>query len=82
MDYKSHYKNGSVLYEDYGNFNFGAVGTALGFPEWLLLREAGRKQMADGHSLPEWGNPGPLGAFWAGSGSFGDEPIDQYWIDG
>lgn len=36
------YKQSSSVYQDFGNFNYGAVGTAVGFPDSVLLREAGR----------------------------------------
>jgi hypothetical protein len=67
-------------YEAGGNFNYGATGRALGLSERFLLREAGRAQQAAGTSLPEWGSPGSRWNPWGGSGSFGDDPGDQYWI--
>lgn len=67
-------------YEDFGNFHYGATGTAFGFPESVLLNMAGRAQKAAGNSLPAYGEPGPI--FWpfSGTGSYGDDPKDQYWI--
>ena len=52
------YKQRGHQYENFGNFHYGVVGAALGLPEWLLLREAGRAQQAAGSSKPEWGDPG------------------------
>lgn len=33
--------------EDFGNFNYGATGAALGLPDWMLYRVAGVKQVKD-----------------------------------
>jgi len=46
------YKNVPVVnenerIEDFGNFNYGATGAALGIPEDLLHRAAGDKQLSD-----------------------------------
>ena len=75
------YKQRGKQYEDFGNFHFGVVGRAFGFPSNILLREAGRAQMEAGTSRPGWGEPGPR--FWpfGGSGSFGDDPADQDMIN-
>ncbi len=73
------YKQLDPGFEDFGNYNYGYTGTALGLPSGFLLRQAGRAQKSAGTSLPEWGNPGPLGLF-GGSGSFGDDPHDQIMI--
>ncbi|WAH54532.1 polymorphic toxin type 44 domain-containing protein [Pseudescherichia vulneris] len=61
-------------YDDFGNFNYGAVGTAAGFPEQVLLRGAG---WAQGHSGN--GNPAKFGV-WYGAAPYGDDPADQVWI--
>lgn len=74
------YKQQGSEYEPYGNFNYGVTGRSVGFPPIILLQEAGRAQSAAGTSLPAWGSPGALGQPWTGSGSFGDDPVDQFWI--
>ncbi|CAN7591582.1 polymorphic toxin type 44 domain-containing protein [Pseudoduganella sp. LjRoot289] len=74
------YKQRGALYQDFGNFNYGAVGTAVGFPSVTLAREAGRAQQAAGTSRPEWGKPGPILNPMAGIPPYGDDPEDQAWI--
>ncbi|MEM7482379.1 MAG: polymorphic toxin type 44 domain-containing protein [Acidobacteriota bacterium] len=74
------YKQQGRQYEDFGNFNYGATGRALGLPERLLLREAGRAQQAAGTSLQDWGEPGLRVNPFGGSGFFGDDPKDYHWI--
>jgi hypothetical protein len=74
------YKQRGPEYQNFGNFNYGATGRALGLSEGLLLREAGRAQQAAGTSRPEWGDPGSRLNPWGGTGSFGDDPVDQFWI--
>jgi hypothetical protein len=44
MDYK---KGGHHEYRDFGNFNYGAFGTAMGLPPYLLHSGAGVQQMLD-----------------------------------
>ena len=65
-------KQGKILtsYEDFGNFNYGATGAALGLDLEVLLKAAGGYQVYEKHSRPEWGNPlsGP---------PYGDDPKDQ-----
>ena len=64
------YKQQDRKYEDYGNFNFGATGTAFGIPEDILLRGAGAaNQIAD---PTRKGLGGPLGEY-----PYGDDPDDQ-----
>ncbi|PTQ66540.1 RHS repeat-associated protein [Nitrosomonas oligotropha] len=66
-DYKQQGQNRK--YEDFGNFNFGATGTAFGIPEIVLHRGAGMaSQIAD----PQRKN---LGNFW-GKYPYGDDPND------
>lgn len=70
-------------FEDFGNFNYGATGRALGFSEETLLRMAGVKQVQDNHSHPDWGVPANIFAAFLGVGGkapFGDDPYDQMWI--
>ena len=74
------YKQQGSDYEDFGNFNYGATGAAFGFPDSVLLNEAGRAQQAAGTSLPSWGSPGPSLFPFLDTAPFGDDPQDQYWI--
>lgn len=67
------YKKISREYEAFGNFHYGAVGTAAGFSEEVLLRAAGLAQSRAGTDKPEFGR-------WWGEAPFGDDPVDQYWI--
>jgi hypothetical protein len=62
-------------YEDFGNFHYGAVGTAGRLPEQILLRAAGYAQARAGTQDPEvdWGH-------WAWHDPYGDDPKDQKWI--
>lgn len=71
------YKQQGKQYQDFGNFNYGATGLALGFDETTLLREAGRAQQAAGTSKKEWGEPGYRLNPFGGTGSYGDDPDDQ-----
>ncbi len=61
-------------YEDFGNFHYGAVGTAAGFAEQVLLRGAGWAQGKSGNGNPE------LFGMWYQSAPYGDDPKDQGWI--
>ncbi len=61
---------GPSPYQDFGNFNYGAVGSAWGIPQDLLLRGAGYAQTQAGTSTPEWGN-------WYQGPPYGDDPADQ-----
>ncbi|EPN4913896.1 TPA: hypothetical protein NHV44_003472 [Enterobacter cloacae] len=61
-------------YADYGNFNYGAVGTAAGISEQILLRGAGWAQSRSGN-----GDPQKFGT-WYESAPYGDDPADQVWI--
>lgn len=66
-------------YEDFGNFNYGATGTAIGFSLAQLLSEGGKLQaVPEGmtEKPKEWGYP--AGRFF-GSGKYpyGDEPAMQ-----
>jgi hypothetical protein len=61
-------------YDDFGNVNYGATGTALGVPQQILDRLAGAYQIISGTSPPGWGMP------W-GSAPYGDDPNDQRFIN-
>jgi len=64
------YKQISREFEAFGNFNYGAAGTAAGFSEGILLRAAGFAQSRAGTSSPELGH-------WWGAAPFGDDIQDQ-----
>lgn len=75
------YKQLGPEYEAFGNFNYGATGREVGFPTAILDQEAGRAQGRDRTGRDEWGVPGPILAPFVGSGSYGDDPVDQFWIN-
>lgn len=67
------YKQRGRQYESFGNFNYGAAGTAAGISEEVLLRAAGAAQSVAGTSevtFEKWWSESP----------FGDDPVDQVWI--
>ncbi|MHB9124295.1 MAG: RHS repeat domain-containing protein, partial [Thermoanaerobaculia bacterium] len=69
------YKQQGSSYEEFGNFNYGATGAALGLPEQVILRGAGwANQKAD----PK-GRKGLPGRWWSKE-PYGDDPQDQKWI--
>jgi RHS repeat-associated protein len=74
------YKQLGGKYEHFGNFNYGATGRSVGFPGEMLLQEAGRYQSVTRTSSPAWGSPGVRFFPSTGTGSFGDDPVDQFWI--
>lgn len=75
------YKQQGKQFEDFGNFNYGVVGAALGFDKDLLLRAAGWAQLRAGTSmqLPSWGQP-PKWILFGGKPPYGDDPRDQQMI--
>jgi hypothetical protein len=68
------YKQRGSTYQDFGNFNYGATGAAMGFPDQVLDRMAGLAQKQAGTSKPDWS--GPLG-----KAPYGDDPDDQLQIN-
>ena len=79
-DYKQQDKN----LADFGNFNYGATGSAIlngnhigptpkGLAEQTLLRGAGWAQGRAGTSTEEWGH-------WYEDAPYGDDPQDQEYI--
>ncbi|MDP3599334.1 MAG: polymorphic toxin type 44 domain-containing protein [Nitrospirota bacterium] len=66
------YKRQGIQYENFGNFNYGASGSAFGFPDQILYRMAGWAHQRKG-SMPGLG-------VWYGSYPYGDDPKDQQWI--
>jgi len=78
-DYKR-YDADRTRYEDFGNFNYGATGAALGIPLDVLLRAAGRAQDHSKGVPAEFGNKVPLVDALLGRGGaapYGDDPRDQ-----
>ena len=72
------YKQQGSMYQDFGNFNYGAAGRSFGFYRQTLLQEAGRAQQAAGTSRPEWGYPpSSRWAIYGGRPPYGDDPDDQ-----
>jgi hypothetical protein len=69
------YKQRGRKYEALGNFNFGAVAGASGLPDAVSLRGAGWAQQRATTSRPSFGSP------YLGTGSYGDDPVDQFWIE-
>ena len=68
-------KQAGAVYQDYGNFMYGAVGTALDIDDAILLRGAAWAQTRAGTSKPEWGTP------FGWSSPYGDDPHDQEMIE-
>lgn len=68
------YKQQGSRYQDFGNYNFGLTGSALGIPPGVLRRGAGWAQDQAGTRNPAWGTE------WGGS-PYGDDPADQRWIN-
>lgn len=60
-------------YANFGNFNYGAVGTAAGINKEILLRAAGWAQGKSGTREEE-------NSVWYGASPYGDDPVDQGWI--
>lgn len=67
------YKQLGGQYQEFGNFNYGVVGTAAGFSEEVLLMAAGAAQSLAGTSKKEYGE------WWADT-PYGDDPVDQVWV--
>jgi len=76
-DYKQFEDCSGNNYEDFGNFNFGATGAAMGIPDEVLFRGAGAAQILTDfkrilNGKQPIGTSGPLGAF-----PYGDDASDQ-----
>lgn len=67
------FKQRGAHYEAFGNFHYGAVGTAAGFSKETLLRAAGVAQTFAGTSVSAFGR-------WWSAAPYGDDPRDQRWI--
>ena len=68
------YKQSGSKYEDFGNFNFGATGSAFGFPSGVLKRGAGWANQRADPTRTALGSP-------YGRYPYGDAPQDQDQID-
>lgn len=67
------FKQGQPQYESFGNFHYGAVGTAAGIPAQVLLRLAGAAQSVAGTTSDNFNK-------WWSESPYGDDPVDQVWI--
>lgn len=77
------YKRIDIKYEDFGNFNLGATGTAIGFSLVQLLSEAGKLQAVPKgmkEKPKEWGYPAGW-LFGKGKYPYGDEPKDAIQVE-
>jgi len=75
------YKQINPLYEDFGNFNYGAAGSAFGWDPWTLQNEAGIAQQKDPDSRGVGrGVPGSRWKSGSGVPPYGDQPKDNEWI--
>jgi RHS repeat-associated protein len=71
------YKKYGSQYESFGNYNYGAVGTAIGYWPNVLLRAAGAVQQWTDLRRTLTGRPAiGKGFFWGGP-PYGDDPKDQ-----
>ncbi len=70
MDYKRIEPVG--VYEEFGNFNYGATGRALGFPREVLLRARGSSRFSRASALAAHGPGTP-----SGNPPYGDFPEDK-----
>ncbi len=78
------YKVTGAQYEDFGNFNYGATGTAAFAPTFTLLRAAGWAQLRHPDHGHGPGDPGSLPSIflkpWGGTAPYGDYAHDQVLI--
>lgn len=75
------FKTRDPKYENFGNFHYGAAGSAFGFDSLTLQNEAGIAQQNDPRTKSAGrGLPGPH--LWPEKGipPYGDEPKDNDWI--
>jgi len=74
------YKTADKRYRDFGNFNYGAFGSALGLTPYELHSGAGVQQMRDGTWSPKYGVPGIGGMLGDNREDYGmiDEGIQYY----
>lgn len=74
-------------YEDFGNFHYGVVAKAFGFPDFITYNEGGIAQYNGPTAEPtgQWGRPASRSYYvfpWADGGKypFGDQPRDREMI--
>jgi hypothetical protein len=68
------YKKDDPRYRDFGNFNYGAFGSALGLPPYELHSGAGYQQIRDKNWKLRYGIPGVMPPY-------GDNKQDYEQID-
>jgi hypothetical protein len=79
-DYKNQPTHGAhPEYTDFGNFNYGAAGAALGFPPIYLQKMAGLNNQQR-HGTGGEGTPGNILDPNDGKAPYGDQPNDNNWI--
>lgn len=61
-------------YANFGNFDYGAMGSAMGIPDQILLRAGGWAQERAGTQRPDFGH-------WWGLLPYGDDPKDKKQIE-
>jgi hypothetical protein len=80
------FKQQGRQYQEFGNYHYGLVGSAAGFPDELLLRAAGWAPMRAGTSADTWQSAPFLDQLqpfmpWPwGRPPYGDDPMDQLLI--
>jgi type VI secretion system secreted protein VgrG len=72
------FKQRGSQYEDFGNFHFGVVGKAMGIPEGVLLRRAGKAAAAKRGADPRFGDPG--NGLFGGTAPYGNDPRSEAMI--
>ena len=70
------YKQIDPQFADFGNFNYGVIGKALGFPDWVLKNAAGWAQ----GKADELNNTESIIRMALDPANHGDHPEDQYQI--
>jgi type VI secretion system secreted protein VgrG len=80
-DFKVGDYDNAAQYEDFGNFHYGATGSAVGFSPWMLQNEAGIAQQNDPQTKKFGvGSPGTRIKPGSGVSPYGDQPKDNSWI--
>ena len=70
------YKRIGPQFQNFGNYHFGIVAAAFGWNKEFAKRLAGAYQKYwTNTSKEEWGEP------WSLEGPYGDDPVDQFWIE-
>jgi hypothetical protein len=71
------YKRFGSAYEAFGNYNYGAVGAAIGYTSGILLRAAGAVQNWTDFRRVVQGRSRIGSGFFLGGSPYGDDPEDQ-----